>query len=117
MRTHIKYFQLRYTMPEEHGKEVKPCGVCGARLYLEGKSAVLERSAAPDHRPSDATSAASSSSSMAQSSSSVILPLAKKAKTAAETVKELSDLKHLKDQGLVDSPNFKNLKDRILRGE
>ena len=36
---------------------------------------------------------------------------------AAETVQELKDLKDLKDQGLVDSPNFRSLKARILQGD
>ena len=115
MRTRIKYLRLRHTIPEEARKEVKPCGVCGARLYLEGKSGVLDHSAVPVHGPNENTNTSSSSST--SSSSNVALPPAKRAKTAAETVKALKDLKDLKDQSLLDSPDFKNLKDRLLRGE
>ena len=111
MRTRVKYFQFSHTIPEAERKEVKSCGACGARLYLEGKSVL------PEPISGDPPPTASSSSHEASHSAVVVPPAAKKAKTAAETVQELKDLKELKDQGLVDSPEFKNLKGRILRGD
>ena len=37
MNKRVKYFHLTYVPPEDQRVEVpKPCGHCGARLYLEG---------------------------------------------------------------------------------
>ena len=60
--------------------------------------------------PGDANSSGSSSSAAAA-------PPPKRARTGVETLQELTQLKALKDQGVLNSPEFRGLKDKILRGE
>ena len=44
-------------------------------------------------------------------------PAGKKARTGVELIKELTDLKGLTDEGVLNTPGFRSLKDRTWRGD
>ncbi len=81
MRSRIKYRKLTHTFAKEERKEAPPCGHCGARVYLEGRS-----TATP------VTEAASSSADAAAPAPRT----PPKRKTGQEMVQALKDLKDLK---------------------
>jgi hypothetical protein len=101
MDNRVSYLFCHHVFAEVDIKKCKPCGKCGAKLYLEGRGV------------SGGTSNGASSSSRSTPSD----PMPKKAKTAQEVVSAISDLGNLKDKGLIDSQEFKMLKERLLRGE
>ena len=108
MNSRIKYRRLTYTIPPGEREEVDPCAHCGARVYLEGRSAGAPPAAQPAAQPGAASSSAASAAPQA---------LAPRPTTAAGLVQALKDLKELKDGGLVDSAEFDRLKARLLAGD
>ena len=100
----IKYIHLKHPFVKAARRECDPCGHCGARCFLEGLS--------------------SSGSSPAQSLPAGGLagqaapgdPPVGGATRAAAVVSELHALRGLKESGLVDSPDFKRLRDGLVRG-
>ena len=116
MRARIKYLQLSHTYADGVDRvECDPCGHCGARLYLEG-----EVGPAPLSLPA---------ASVPPASAGVLpppppplpapgsAPAAKRSKTAKDIIHELAQAKSLKDAGVIDSPELKKLKDKLLKDE
>ena len=99
MNARVKYEYLHYIVPEEERKEIDPCAHCGARCYLEGDGAPGSSQAAP----APATQAAQSSS--------------KKMRTGLDMLDALKEVQALKVGGLLDTPEAKALKDKILKDE
>ena len=102
MRSRIKYRKLTHTFAKEERKEAPPCGHCGARVYLEGRS-----TATP------VTEAASSSADAAAPAPRT----PPKRKTGQEMVQALKDLKDLKDACVLDTPELQRLKAKVLSGD
>ena len=99
MRKRIRYLTLQWQIPEDRRQEVvQVCSRCSARLCLEGKP-FLDQPAG-SHA---ATSALVASQVEAGTSAG---PPAKKPRTAAEVVKELTDLSVLLGEGLVSREEF-----------
>ena len=103
MNSRIKYRKLTHTFEKKDRKEVKPCGHCGARLYLEGRS-----EASLVVVPSAQTSTASSSADVA------VPATPPRPTTGLGKVQALKDLKDLKDTGLLDTPELQRLKAQVL---
>ena len=110
MRTRIKYLTLHVEIPEHKRQEsLKPCGHCTAKLYLEGRQVL------------DAPAAAHLA--LAALPLPVLPPPGasgqqqKRRRTAADCLKELTDLKGLLDQGLLTPEEFQDLKARLLSGD
>ena len=113
MSTRVAYIRFTHTFSKQQGvPDVKPCGHCGARVYLEGCGG---------GPPAIAASAPASSSISPASASvsfpSAISPAAKKPRLAMDIVRALGEAKALKDSGCIGSPEFNKLKDQLLRGE
>ena len=102
MRTRITYLRLSYTFSESERKEMKPCGRCGAHLYLEGRM----------HNEVDRVENSAPGSS--SSSSHSLGPICGKKRTAAEMIHELTALKDLKEAGVIDSPEVRRLKAKLF---
>lgn len=108
MDRRILYRYCTYSIPQGERQEVSQhCGHCTAKLYLEGREP--SGSAAPnDH--------AGLSDGPPQHSTASDGPPPKRARTAAECVKELKDLKELLDAGVLSETEFQDLKTRLLEG-
>ena len=119
MTNRISYIKFNVEFKKGKGAaEVKPCGHCGARVYLEGVGVVAQLAAqlagAP---PSEQSSAASQPvGGYAVTHTRAVdgqgTPL-KRPRLAADTIKALIDAKALKDAGVIDSPEFRKLKDEL----
>jgi hypothetical protein len=109
MGARITYIYLTHAYEEANRIECKPCGLCGARLYLEGSAANVGY-AMPSR--SSSSSAARPPSAVASDAAAPSSP--KRRRTGVETVGALRDLKTLKDDGLLDTPEFKLLKSKVL---
>ena len=114
MHHRVKYMYLSYEIPEALRKETDPCMHCGARLYLEGvSSSVQVREALP-------ASSASSSSGVKRDHSQVSvecktqLSVEARPKVSDCVVQRLKDVQSLKDSGIINTPESKSLKDKIL---
>lgn len=98
MDNRIKYMHVKHDFTGQERKEVKPCGACGALLYLEGCAQAPEQQHA----------------GLAASSGSMGTPPNRR--RVEDLVNELNSLKGLKDVGLLDSPQFSCLKEKVLQG-
>ena len=133
MRNRVSYLRFTQVFIKEEGvPDVKPCGHCGARLYLEGADpwpARVRTSVAPASASSaSATSSAciglagtatlpASPAASTASASGVGAPPPKKTRMAVDIIKAIGDAKALKDSGCIGSPDFAKLRDQLLRGE
>ena len=90
MRGRVQYLQLGHAFVGNRRVELKTCGHCGARLYLEGLT-----SATPVQ---------------GQQGTQVTAPK----KQAKDVVNELGALASLKSAGVIDSPELKRLKDTLF---
>ena len=104
MSARIKYRKLTHAFKGSERKELLPCAHCGAHLYLEGRSG-----AQPP--PQQA------SSSSALPAAPQTPPASNPPKTGQETVQALKDLKELKDAGVLDTPELRRLKAKVLSGD
>ena len=103
MRARVSYIGFTHTFTKQQGMpDVKPCGHCGARVYLEGCVGA---------------GAAAGPSSSSTSPASALPPPAKKARLAMDIIKALGEAKALKDSGCIGSPELAKLKDKLFRGE
>ena len=121
METRIHYMHMKHQFEEKDRIHADPCGYCGARLYLEGDVCPWNIAGPSNDGPSSSTAGISTSGSGTQASSAVSprhqpAP-AKKARTAADIVVELTALKALLDSGCIDPTEFDELKTRLLRGD
>ena len=98
---------VHHTIPDAEWREDPPCGHCGARLYLEGKEILKKAQARPAVLPAISEGASSSNGS-----ATMPVGVCKK-RSASDLVNELAQLKDLKDAGVLESPDFKKLKDRL----
>jgi hypothetical protein len=111
MSARLEYMYLTFQIPKDSRQKDKPCSHCGCKLYLEGVP-VGEALAAP---AAPAAGPAIASSSLAKAAgSSVAAP--QRRYTAVEAMSELTQLKRLKDDGVIDDNEFKRLKQSILEG-
>ena len=97
MDVRVKYIHLRHTFAESQRVECNPCGHCTGRVYLEGL-----------HKKTATPTAASGMVAAA--------PVAKRVRTGSEVVKELAELVHLHDMGVVDLEELRKLKSMIVEG-
>ena len=106
MRTRVKYCNITAEIKKEDLKEVDPCAHCAARVYLEGlvTTGQAASSSSGVKRPAE---------QMGNSSSSQAGP-ATRPKTGMEMVVALKELQELKAGGIIDSPQAKSLKEKIL---
>ena len=103
MRARVSYIGFTHTFTKQQGMpDVKPCGHCGARVYLEGCVRA---------------GAAAGPSSSSTSPASALPPPAKKTRLAMDIIKALGEAKALKDSGCIGSPELAKLKDKLFRGE
>ncbi len=108
MAARIKYLRLSHVYSEDDRRECNPCACCGARIYLEGLGGASYATVAPSGVwPARVRPAPQSVSSTPP----------KRRRTATEIVQELKDAKALKDQGVISSPELKDLKERLLRAD
>ena len=95
MRGRVRYLMLSHAFEGSARVEVPPCGHCGARFYLEGRS--------PSGQPRESSNAPPA----------LALEVAPR-KRAHDVVNELATLLSLKAGGLIDSPEAKRLKDKLV---
>ena len=95
MRGRVRYLQLGHAFVGTRRVELKSCGHCGARLYLEGLTGTIPLQG--QHG--------------VQMTESKVAMLGKVAK---DVVIELGALASLKSAGVIDSPEMKRLKDKLL---
>ena len=114
MNARVKYAYLTVSIPEAERKETPPCGHCGARLYLEGVGQMQAVGAAQTQR---ASSSSAGPSGGVVSSPVVEQIQAPPPKTGLEIVEALKDVMAMKREGLLDTPEAKRLKAKILAGE
>jgi hypothetical protein len=115
MNSRIKYRRLTHAFEKKDRVEAEPCAHCGARFYLEGRSAPAPATApatTPSASPASGQPAASSSGDLAAPQTPQPQPT-----TGQGMVQGLMGLKVLKDEGLLDTPEFQRLKAKVLRGD
>ena len=131
MSNRIDYIRFTHEFKKNPNvPEVKPCGHCGARVYLEGFSSAstpalaylgdvavhLGVSLAPSGGVSlGAASCVPAAPSVAHEFAAGTP--AKKTRLATEVVQALSDAKALQDAGCISSANFNKLRDELLGGD
>ena len=91
----VRYLRLGHAFVGKGRVELKSCGHCGARLYLEGLTGTMPLQG--QHR-------------MQMTESKVAMPK----KVAKDVVNELGAIASLNSAGVVDSPEMKRLKDKLL---
>ena len=105
----VKYEYLSHPVPESERKETAACAHCGARCYLEGgKAAFSFQPAALEADPRSSRQTSQASTDLPQS------PV-KKARCGTEVLEALKEVQGLKTSGLLDTPEAKALKNKILR--
>ena len=118
MQRRIKYYHFTYEIPEEEREEVlKHCGHCAARLFLEGRNISVASAAAGNASGDVGGGGASSSSGGRNEAAQTSAPAAKRRRTAQECLKELLEIKHLTDCGLLSREEALSLKEKLLQGD
>ena len=115
MANRVKYTYMSYIIPGQQRKEVDPCGYCGAKLYLEGDSQASSSQTPPPAMPPAGSKRTQAQTSQPSAPGDQGTP--KKVKTGMDMLSALKDLQDLKEKGLLDTPQAKGLKEKILRGE
>ena len=112
MSSRVSYQGFTHTFKKQKGMpDVKPCGHCGARVYLEGCVPCVPAFAA-------AGPTSSSTSPIAPHSlPSAVSQPAKKPRLAVDIIQALKEAKALKDSGCIGSPELAQLKAKLFRGE
>ena len=103
MDSRIQYIRLQHAIPEDQRREDPPCGLCGAKVYMEGKPHDPMAWASPGSVPALIPSGASSSSSSGSG----------RKRSASEIVHELAQLQQLRDNGVTNDREFKKLRDNV----
>ena len=118
MDERIKYAYFTVTIPRERRSETKPCAHCGARLYLEGENEEPVVAPLPVVAPERQSQSSVSgtrrghdevSGDSAEANSRAVRP-----KTGMEMLEALKEVQTPKQGGLLNSPEAKKLKDKIL---
>ena len=111
MHKRIRYLELIHEVKDEDRQETSAvvCGHCSARVYLEGKNFL---DAANNYKPPQRQP-----SQLRDPPSGLQGPAPKRQRTAQECVAELVDLKLLLDSHVLTPAEFKDLKERLLRGD
>jgi hypothetical protein len=118
MDERIKYANLTVTIPRERRSETKPCAHCGARLYLEGENeepvVALLPVVAPERQSQSSASGTRRGHDEVSGDSAEANSRAVRPKTGMEMLEALKEVQTLKQGGLLNSPEAKKLKDKIL---
>ena len=113
MSRRISYRRLTYSVPEDQRKETKPCAHCGARLYLEGAA---QAGAVRPVEPASSSAEGVKRNASEMEAAAASQPSSSRQKTGLEMLQALEQLHSLKQDGLLNSPEAKKLKERILNG-
>ena len=109
----ITYLNFTTEVPEEiRERKMKPCGHCGAKLYLEGKDGGGDAaaSAAQAPRPEEGTRPE-------QERERTGATPAPATSSRTSTFEQLRELMHWKREGLLTDAEFERAKEKILREE
>ena len=116
MDARVEYAFLTHTIPRKDRQEVDPCAHCGARVYLEGDGGPSLPSSSSAGLPQPpAMGVMTGLAQASQPSAPAAQSPKKKAKTGMDMLSALQDVQALKAGGLLDTPEAKALKDKILQ--
>jgi len=98
----ITYQDLKVKVPEQvRARKLRPCGRCGAKLYLEGKEARSEHGEGPPKREREPTGGTPQRATTSRTS----------------TFDQLQQLMEWQRQGLLSEVEFQRAKDKVLGEE
>ena len=113
MNARVQYEYLSYVVPEHERREIDSCAHCGARCYLEGDGVSGSSQAAP--APVTQAGAQRSTSQTSQGSAPLTQGSPKRTRTGLDLLDALKEVQSLKASGLLDTPEAKALKEKIMR--
>ena len=113
MAARVKYEYLSHPVPEAERKETDPCAHCGARCYLEGDKA--PSTSPPAALPAPQADSKRNSSETSQTSTALSQSPVKKTRCGLDVLEALKEVAGLKTSGLLDTPEAKALKNKILK--
>ena len=116
MDARIKYAYLTHMIPEAQRSDTDSCAHCGARLYLEGdgQPQVVQ---VPAQSSSSSSSGSKRGFELVSAMDAVTPPQPVQSKTGLEIVEALKEVVSLKQAGIIDSPEARSIKRKILAGE